>query len=120
MCEKLTRCDDNQRETIEKGLQGKKDFVYIRKRATPAEAQRVAARKLPGVGFMSESRRYYPNRELASSLLGFVDAKNHGVGGLELTHNKLVTGTGGTLIVQQDAAAARARGARAPGARRPA
>ena len=78
MCEKLTRCDDNQRETIEKGLQGKKDFVYIRKRATPAEAQRVAARKLPGVGFMSESRRYYPNRELASSLLGFVDAKNHG------------------------------------------
>ena len=78
MCEKLTRCDDNQRETIEKGLQGKKDFVYIRKRATPAEAQRVAARKLAGVGFMSESRRYYPNRELASSLLGFVDAKNHG------------------------------------------
>ena len=104
VCEKLTRCDVNQRETIEKGLQGKKDFVYIRKRATPAEAQRVAARKLRGVGFMSESRRYYPNRELASSLLGFVDAKNHGVGGLELTHNQLVTGTGGTLIVQQDAA----------------
>lgn len=104
ICEKLSRCDDNQRETIEKGLQGKKDFVYIRKRATPAEAQRVAARKLAGVGFMSESRRYYPNRDLASSLLGFVDAKNQGVGGLERTQNELVKGSGGTLIVQQDAA----------------
>jgi cell division protein FtsI/penicillin-binding protein 2 len=52
---------------------------------------------------MKESRRYYPNRELASSLLGFVDAKNHGVGGLELVHNEAVSGTGGTLIVQHDA-----------------
>jgi cell division protein FtsI (penicillin-binding protein 3) len=103
VCRKLTRCDDDQLATIEKGLQGKKDFVYIRKRATPAEAQRVAAMKLPGVGFLNESRRYYPNRDLASSLLGFVNARNHGVGGLELTHNKLVTGTPGTLIVQQDA-----------------
>ena len=99
----MTRCGDDVRETIEKRLQGKKDFVYIRKRATPAEAQRVAAERLPGVGFMKESRRYYPNRDLASALIGFVDAKNHGVGGLELVHNTLVTGTGGTLIVQHDA-----------------
>jgi cell division protein FtsI (penicillin-binding protein 3) len=103
ICGKLTRCSDDVRETIEKRLQGKKDFVYIRKRATPAEAQRVAAERLPGVGFMKESRRYYPNRDLASALIGFVDAKNHGVGGLELVHNTLVTGTGGTLIVQHDA-----------------
>ncbi len=63
----------------------------------------MAAQRLPGVGFMKESRRYYPNRDLASALIGFVDAKNHGVGGLELVHNTLVTGTGGTLIVQHDA-----------------
>ncbi len=104
VCASLTRCSDDIRETIEKRLQGKKDFVYIRKRATPAEAQRVAALRLRGVGFMKESRRYYPNRDLASSLIGFVDAKNKGVGGLEQVHNTLVTGTGGTLLVQHDAA----------------
>jgi cell division protein FtsI/penicillin-binding protein 2 len=103
ICGELTRCSEDVRETIEKRLQGKKDFVYIRKRATPAEAQRVAAQKLPGIGFLKESRRYYPNRDLASSLIGFVNAKNFGVGGLEFVHNKLVSGTGGTLIVQQDA-----------------
>jgi cell division protein FtsI (penicillin-binding protein 3) len=103
VCQSLARCSDDVRESLEKRLGGKKDFVYIRRRATPSEAQRVAALALPGIGFLKESRRYYPNRDLASSLLGFVDAKNQGVGGLELVHNRLVTGTGGTLIVQQDA-----------------
>ena len=104
VCDKLSQCSEDTLATIEKRLQGKKDFVYIRRRSTPAQAQRVAALKLAGVGFMRESRRYYPNRDLASALIGSVDAKNHGVGGLELVHNKLVTGTGGTLIVQHDAA----------------
>lgn len=103
VCGTLVRCTEDARETIEKRLQGKLDFVYIRKRATPAQAQRVAAMKLAGVGFMKESRRYYPNRDLAGPLLGSVNAKNSGVSGLELVHNKLVTGTGGTLIVQKDA-----------------
>lgn len=103
ICGKLPRCSDDLRESLEKRLEGKKDFVYIRKRATPAQAQRLFALNLPGVGFMKESRRYYPNRGLASSLLGFVNAKNQGVGGLELEYDELVSGTGGTLIVQQDA-----------------
>ena len=103
VCARLTRCSEDIEETIQKRLQGKKDFVYIRKRATPSEAQRVASQNLPGIGFMKESRRYYPNRDLASSLIGFVDARNTGVGGLELTHDKAVSGTGGTLIVQHDA-----------------
>lgn len=102
ICAALTRCGDDVRESIEKRLEGKKDFVYIRKRATPAEAQRVLALNLPGIGFHKESRRYYPNRDLASSLIGFVDAKNQGVGGIELVHNALVSGTPGTLLVQQD------------------
>lgn len=103
VCQALDRCRDDVRESLEKRLEGKKDFVYIRKRATPAEAQRVQALGLSGIGFLRESRRYYPNRELASSLLGFVDAKNSGVGGLELVHDKSIAGTGGRLIVQQDA-----------------
>ncbi len=103
VCAALTRCSDDVRESIEKRLEGKKDFVYIRKRATPSEAQRVQALGLEGVGFLKESRRYYPNRDLAANVLGFVDAKNSGVGGLELVHDEAISGTGGTLIVQHDA-----------------
>ncbi len=103
ICAALSRCSDDVRESIEKRLEGKKDFVYIRKRATPSEAQRVQALGLAGVGFLKESRRYYPNRDLASNLIGFVNAKNSGVGGLELVHDEAISGTGGTLIVQHDA-----------------
>lgn len=103
ICATLDRCDDDTRETLVKRLAGKKDFVYIRKRATPPEAQRVAALGIDAVGFLKESRRYYPNRSLAAPLLGFVDARNEGVGGLELVHNELVSGHPGSLIVQYDA-----------------
>lgn len=103
ICEVLDRCGDDTRETLAKRLAGKKDFVYIRKRATPGEAQRVAALDLAAVGFLKESRRYYPNRSLAAPLLGFVDARNVGVGGLELVHDDLVSGHPGSLIVQYDA-----------------
>ncbi len=103
ICAAISRCNDDVRESIEKRLEGKKDFVYIRKRATPAEAQRVQALGLEGVGFLRESRRYYPNRDLAANLIGFVNAKNSGVGGLELVHDEAIAGSGGTLMVQQDA-----------------
>lgn len=103
ICDVLDRCDEDTRETLIKRLAGKKDFVYIRKRATPAEAQRVAALDLDSVGFLKESRRYYPNRSLAAPLLGFVDARNVGVGGLELVNDDLVSGRPGSLIVQYDA-----------------
>jgi cell division protein FtsI (penicillin-binding protein 3) len=103
ICGVLDRCTDDTRETLVKRLSGKRDFVYIRKRASPAEAQRVEALQLDGVGFMKENRRYYPNRSLAAPMLGFVDAKNEGVGGLELVYERLVAGRSGSLIVYHDA-----------------
>jgi cell division protein FtsI (penicillin-binding protein 3) len=103
VCGALDRCSADARETLVKRLSGKRDFVYIRKRATPAEAQRVAALGIDGIGFLKESRRYYPNRSLAAPLLGFVDAKNEGVGGLELVYERLVAGKAGSLIVHHDA-----------------
>ncbi len=104
ICAALDRpCDEDTRETLARRLEGKKDFVYIRKRATPAESQRVAALGIDAVGFLKESRRYYPNRSLAASLLGYVDARNVGVGGLEYVHNTVVSGQPGSLIVQYDA-----------------
>ena len=46
-----------------------------RRRVTPLEARKVAALKLDGIGFMKESRRFYPNKELAAHLLGYVGAR---------------------------------------------
>jgi cell division protein FtsI (penicillin-binding protein 3) len=52
---------------------------------------------------MKESKRFYPNRELAANLLGYVGVDNVGLGGIEATYDKTVRGREGTLLVQTDA-----------------
>jgi cell division protein FtsI (penicillin-binding protein 3) len=67
------------------------------------QAKRVAALGLDGVAFRKESKRYYPNRELAAHLLGYVGVDNVGLSGLEATYDKTVRGREGKLLVQTDA-----------------
>ena len=59
--------------------------------------------KLDGIGFMKESRRFYPNKELGAHALGYVGLDNIGLEGLEAAYDKLVRGHEGKLIVQNDA-----------------
>ena len=45
-------------------------------RSSPDQAKRVAALNLDGIGFIKESQRFYPNKELAAHLLGYVGVDN--------------------------------------------
>ena len=65
--------------------------------------ERVAALNLDGIGFMKESRRFYPNKELAAHLLGYVGLDNNGLSGLESTYDSQIRGKAGTVLVQTDA-----------------
>jgi len=58
---------------------------------------------MKGIGFMKESKRFYPNRELAAHLLGYVGTDNAGLHGLEATYDKTVRGREGAMLVQADA-----------------
>jgi len=70
------------------------------RRRTPV---RVAALQLEGVGFMKENRRFYPKRDLASHLLGYVGLDNVGLGGIEAAYDKLIRGDAGRVLIQTDA-----------------
>jgi cell division protein FtsI/penicillin-binding protein 2 len=67
------------------------------------EARKVAALRLDGIGFIKESRRFYPNRELAAHLLGYVGLDNVGLSGLEAAYDKVIRGKEGKLIAHTDA-----------------
>jgi cell division protein FtsI (penicillin-binding protein 3) len=58
-------------------------FVWVKRRVSPGEAEQVRALKAPGVGFVKETRRYYPRRELAGQVLGFVGDDDEGLEGVE-------------------------------------
>jgi cell division protein FtsI (penicillin-binding protein 3) len=61
-----------------------RSFVWVKRRVTASEGRAVRGRKLPGVAFSEEARRFYPNRELAAQLLGYSNVDGQGIEGLEL------------------------------------
>ena len=103
VCGALDGCSTRERQALAERLSGDRPFTYIRRRVTPLEARRVAALQLSGIGFMKESRRFYPNKELGAHLLGYVGLDNVGLGGLEATYDSLIRGKEGKLIAHTDA-----------------
>jgi len=84
-------------------LQKSRAFVWIKRKVDPATARAVRELGLPGIGFVTESRRYYPNRELASHLLGYVGVDNTGMSGIEYAFDSEMRGRGNKVVVRTDA-----------------
>jgi len=80
-----------------------REFVWVARKIDPPLAAKLHALDLPGLYFVRESKRYYPMRELAAQVLGYVGTDNHGLGGLELIYDKLVSGKPGKRTVLRDA-----------------
>jgi cell division protein FtsI (penicillin-binding protein 3) len=103
LCGALDGCSSRERQALAERLSGDRPFAYIRRQVSPLEARRVAALELDGIGFLKESRRFYPNKELAAHLLGYVGLDNVGLGGLEATYDSVIRGKEGKLIAHTDA-----------------
>ena len=103
VCGALDGCSARDRHEMAQGLRRDTQFVYLARKVSPDEAQRVKALELKGVGFVKESRRYYPKKELAAHVLGYVGLDNTGLAGLESTYDAQVRGREGKVLIQTDA-----------------
>jgi len=103
ICDALGDCDTKDRQAIAEKLGQKRAFAYVKRQVAPGQAQRVAALNLDGIGFIKESKRFYPNKELAAHLLGWVGIDNKGLSGLEYTYDPQIRGKAGTIMVHTDA-----------------
>ena len=79
-----------------------KGFVWLRRKLAPDATARVRALGEPGLGFVDEPLRLYPNRELAAHVLGFEGVEG-GLEGVERAWNDALAGTPGRAIVGRDA-----------------
>jgi cell division protein FtsI (penicillin-binding protein 3) len=102
LCEALGDCTARDRDTLRQRLE-RKHFAIIRRQISPDQARRVAALKLDGIDFLKENKRFYPNKGLASHLLGYVGTEDGGLSGIESTYDTLIKGKPGTVLVQTDA-----------------
>ncbi|MEM1378524.1 MAG: penicillin-binding protein 2 [Pseudomonadota bacterium] len=58
-------------------------FVWLRREINPEQQADVLALGIPGIGFRSETQRFYPGGSVASHILGLVDIDNGGIAGIE-------------------------------------
>ena len=103
VCGALDECDAAMRQAMVKALKKETQFVYLARKVTADEAARVKALNLGGVAFLKENRRYYPKKELAAHVLGYVGTDNAGLAGLESAYDPYVRGKDGKVLVTTDA-----------------
>ncbi len=94
-------------EEVSRLLHQENALVYLRKFALPEMVEEVVAvrRKLGlhlSLGMHAASRRYYPNRQLAAHVLGFVNSDNEGAAGVEYTLDEAIRGRDGRWMTLKD------------------
>ena len=105
---RLASCLELSEERIATRLEGDKRFVWLERKAKPKEADCVRGLQLAGVGFVPESRRFYPKRFLAAQILGYVGLDNEGMSGVEYALEEQIRGGAGRRIIWSDARQRRA------------
>ncbi|HEX4348628.1 MAG TPA: penicillin-binding protein 2, partial [Vicinamibacterales bacterium] len=102
LCDALEDCTPKERQGLLDRLSSKK-WSWVRRQVSPDTAERVKALNLEGIGFMKESARFYPNRELAAHVLGWVGVDNNGLSGIESAYDSQIRGKDGKILVATDA-----------------
>ena len=84
-------------------LDSERNFAWLSRQLPPETAARIRQLKLPGIGFVKENKRFYPNFERASHVLGFTGMDPGGLEGLERRYDPLILGKTGYLYTERDA-----------------
>lgn len=98
---RLLELDSNE---VKQRIQQASDrqFLYLKRRISPDLAAQVKQLNIPGMYFLREYRRYYPEGEIAAHVLGFTNIDDQGQEGLELAYNDWLRGVPGKRQVIKD------------------
>ena len=77
-------------------------FVYLRRQLPLDLAEQVDALNVPGIHELPETRRFYPEGEVTSAVVGFTNHDDDGQEGIELTYNEQLSGKPGSRRVIKD------------------
>ncbi len=79
-----------------------KEFIYIKRQLPPRQTDKVKALKIPGVHFLPEYRRYYPDGAVFAQAMGFTNIDDKGQEGIELEFDRWLAGKPGKERVLKD------------------
>jgi cell division protein FtsI (penicillin-binding protein 3) len=64
-------------------LSSKRGFIWLKREIKPKQQQEIHRLGIPGVGFLTENKRVYPNGPAVSQVIGLVNIDNQGIAGIE-------------------------------------
>ncbi len=90
------------RKGILRKLNSGQPFVWIKRKVSPQEAEKVEALDIAGIGLMPEHKRFYPHHALTSHVLGFAGMDSQGLEGIELHYDRYLRGRRSVYTFQRD------------------
>jgi cell division protein FtsI (penicillin-binding protein 3) len=109
LCGALQDCTPQERIRWLASFATTKPNAYVRRSdaVSPAQAERIEALKkkhlLVGITLVPDTQRYYPARDLAAQVIGFVGDENAGLAGIEASYENTIKGQPGAVRVFVDA-----------------
>lgn len=90
------------KKLVEKNAKKKREFVYLKRSLSPEIANTIKALNITGVYLQQDYRRYYPEGEVTSHVIGFTNVDDKGQEGIELAYNDWLQGEQGKKWVIKD------------------
>lgn len=92
-----------KKSSLVKQLKKEKDFLWLKRKLPLIKKEIIETLALEGIGFVEETERFYPQKELASHLLGITGIDNQGLAGVELYYEEELRGKRGHFLIRKDA-----------------
>jgi cell division protein FtsI (penicillin-binding protein 3) len=99
----ITRITKEDPRVVLADCRSRKTFCWVARKADAEAIERIRALNLQGIHFQKEPKRFYPKRELAAQVLGYVGTDDEGLSGLERQFNDDLKGKPGRLMISVDA-----------------
>jgi len=90
-------------ETINKKIERNSSYEIIKKKVEKDVADKIREKKLVGVYLDEDTKRYYPNGNFASHVIGFTGTDNQGLLGIEMIYDSVLKGKPGRIVTAKSA-----------------
>jgi cell division protein FtsI (penicillin-binding protein 3) len=99
----ITRITGDDARLVLADCRAHKTFCWVARKGNAETIERIRALNLQGIHFQKESKRFYPKRELAAQVLGYVGTDDDGLSGIEREYNDQLQGKPGKMLISVDA-----------------
>ena len=86
---------------LQQTLSSERMFAWVARRISPDQADLIRKLDIEGIYFENDYKRFYPNREIAAQVIGFIGSEDTGLEGLEFKQNSILEGQTGDIRLRR-------------------